>query len=263
MLKQTTAKSRRAFWSAAWLVPAAWCAALPTAAAPSAMPAKCVAQSGAQAATVVELYTSEGCDSCPPADKWLARLNRQPGVVALAFHVDYWDGLGWRDRFASPLNSQRQRQQQSVNGAKFAYTPQVVVNGRDQPGWARWQVDSASQSAQPSTVEVTIWREDDHALASVTALDGAPQRLSAAWLFTESGHRSEVHAGENRGATLDHDAVVRSESPIASWQAQRNKAVHLRTEWPAATPGAAIRQLNLVVFNADTGRPVQALKLGC
>ncbi len=85
--------------------------------------------------TLVELYTSEGCSSCPPADRWLSQLKGQDDVVALAFHVDYWDRLGWKDRFASAEHTQRQAQQQRSNGARFSYTPQVVVNGRDRPSW--------------------------------------------------------------------------------------------------------------------------------
>ena len=97
----------------------------------------CSARSGALAPTVVELYTSEGCNSCPPADRWLSRLKADPAVVALAFHVDYWDRLGWKDRFASPLYTQRQAQQQSISGARFSYTPQVIVDGVDRPDWLR------------------------------------------------------------------------------------------------------------------------------
>ena len=74
---------------------------------------------------MVELYTSEGCSSCPPADRWLSALKDGPPVVALAFHVDYWDRLGWKDRNASPAYTRRQAAQQRFNGARFSYTPQV------------------------------------------------------------------------------------------------------------------------------------------
>src|SRR5687767_8007237 len=97
----------------------------------------CSARSGPVAATVVELYTSEGCSSCPPADRWLSAVAQRGDVVALAYHVDYWDRLGWKDRFASPAFTQRQLDQRPVNGARFAYTPQVVIDGRDRSGWHR------------------------------------------------------------------------------------------------------------------------------
>ncbi len=82
--------------------------------------AACSARSAATVAPVVELYTSEGCNSCPPADQWLSRLKADPNVIGLAFHVDYWDRLGWKDRFASPAYTQRQAQQQLSNGARFS-----------------------------------------------------------------------------------------------------------------------------------------------
>ena len=85
---------------------------------------------------MVELYTSEGCNSCPPADRWLSTLKADPAVVALAFHVDYWDRLGWKDRFASAAFTARQAAQQATNGARFSYTPQVVVDGRDRNDWS-------------------------------------------------------------------------------------------------------------------------------
>ena len=90
----------------------------------------CTAASTRQVPPVVELYTSEGCNSCPPADRWLSKLKADPAVVALAFHVDYWDRLGWKDRFASAAFTARQAAQQASNGARFSYTPQVVVDGR-------------------------------------------------------------------------------------------------------------------------------------
>ena len=95
----------------------------------------CTATSPRTTAPVVELYTSEGCNSCPPADRWLSKLKADPTVVALAFHVDYWDRLGWKDRFASAAFTQRQAAQQATNGARFSYTPQVVVDGRDRTDW--------------------------------------------------------------------------------------------------------------------------------
>ena len=94
----------------------------------------CSAQAGA-ATTVVELYTSEGCSSCPPADRWLSTLKNRPDVVALAFHVNYWDQLGWPDRFASAAFTERQRQLMAPSGSRYVYTPQVIANGQDWRGW--------------------------------------------------------------------------------------------------------------------------------
>src|ERR1700681_2545943 len=100
--------------------------------------AACEAKSPAHAVALVELYTSEGCDSCPPADRWLSQIDDARDahrVVALALHVDYWDRLGWKDRFASATYTERQREQTRRQGAAFVYTPQVLLDGRDFQEW--------------------------------------------------------------------------------------------------------------------------------
>jgi hypothetical protein len=104
----------------------------------------CRAASGDTTRPLVELYTSEGCDSCPPADRWLSATfadPRQP-AIALAFHVDYWDRLGWKDRFADARYTARQHAAAAANGATFVYTPQLLVQGRE----ARWQDARTSRS---------------------------------------------------------------------------------------------------------------------
>ena len=128
----------------------------------------CTASSPRSAAPVVELYTSEGCNSCPPADRWLSKLKADPAVVALAFHVDYWDRLGWKDRFADAAFTQRQAQQQLHNGARFSYTPQVVVDGRDRTDWSSVAVPVAPRHAAP--VEVALARDGDQVVASVLSV---------------------------------------------------------------------------------------------
>src|SRR5438105_1057209 len=220
----------------------------------------CTARSGPAAASVVELYTSEGCNSCPPADRWLSALRGRSDVVGLAFHVDYWDRLGWKDRFASAAFTQRQVAQQAVNGARFAYTPQVVVDGRDRKDWPRVQ---PAASATPAAVAIELSHDGDRATANVTLAAEPPQRLAAYWAITEFGHRTAVKAGENEGVTLDHDFVVRALQPVAAWNAQRGVAQRLEFVVPAARDGAPSRRVNLVVIDAASGRPVQALAVGC
>ena len=221
----------------------------------------CSARSAALAPPVVELYTSEGCNSCPPADKWLSRLKADPGVVALAFHVDYWDRLGWKDRFASPAYTQRQAQQQLTSGARFSYTPQVIVDGADRPDWPRVAIAGPGRSAAP--VEVQLVREGDRIDASVKAAAGAPARLAAYWAVTEQGHVSAVKAGENEGVTLSHDFVVREYRQVAAWDARADAATTLHFDPAGHADPAHPREVNLVIVNAATGRPVQAVKLGC
>jgi hypothetical protein len=222
----------------------------------------CRAASGAVAPPVVELYTSEGCSSCPPADRWLSRLKGDPSAVALAFHVDYWDRLGWKDRFASPAYTQRQAQQQASTGARFSDTPHVVIDGADRPDGPR-ATTATSRSRSTAPVQVELARDGRRVTASIAVTSNAPPRLAAYWAVTESGHRSAVQAGENQGATLQHDFVVREYLPVAAWAARADAPATLTFEPGAAPDPAHPREVNLVVVDAQTGRPVQALKLGC
>ena len=232
-------------------------AAVSAAAAPT-----CSARSSAIAPPIVELYTSEGCNSCPPADKWLSRLKADPAVVALAFHVDYWDRLGWKDRFGSPAYTQRQAEQQRPSGARFSYTPQVIVNGADRPDWPRETVSPGVATNAP--VEVQLARDGNHVTAVVTPAAGAPARLAAYWAVTEQGHVSAVKAGENQGVTLTHDYVVREYRPVAAWSPKAGGGAEtLHFELAGTADAAHPRQVNFVIVDADSGRPVQAVKLGC
>jgi len=220
----------------------------------------CSARSAATVTPVVELYTSEGCNSCPPADRWLSTLKADAPVVALAFHVDYWDRLGWKDRFASPAYTQRQTEQQRPSGARFSYTPQVIIDGADRPNWPGASV--ASSSRPVATVAAQLVRDGNRVTATVTPLPGAPARLAAYWAVTEQAHASAVKAGENEGVTLHHDFVVRDYRPLAAWSTTAD-AVNWPLELASTNDPAHPRQVNFVVVNADTGRPVQAVKLGC
>ena len=229
-------------------------------ATPAAVAQSCSARSAAIAPAVVELYTSEGCNSCPPADKWLSRLKADPSVVALAFHVDYWDRLGWKDRFGSPAYTQRQAEQQRVSGARFSYTPQVILNGVDRPDWPRAPVGAG----QAAPVEAQLARDGNRVTATVKPAANAPARLAAYWAVTEQGHVSDVKAGENQGVTLTHDYVVREYRQVAAWPARADGgATTLQFELAGAADATHPRQVNLVIVDADTGRPVQAVKLGC
>jgi hypothetical protein len=220
----------------------------------------CSARSAATVTPVVELYTSEGCNSCPPADRWLSTMKADAPVVALAFHVDYWDRLGWKDRFASPAYTQRQAEQQRPSGARFSYTPQVIIDGADRQDWPRAVVTLGNRPA--ATVAAQLLRDGNRVTATVTPLPGAPARLAAYWAVTEQAHVSAVKAGENEGVTLHHDFVVRDYRPLAAWSTTAD-AVNWPLELPATNDASHPRQVNFVVVNADTGRPVQAVKLGC
>jgi hypothetical protein len=221
----------------------------------------CRVQSAATVTPVVELYTSEGCNSCPPADRWLSSsVKTDAPVVALAFHVDYWDRLGWKDRFASPAFTQRQAEQVRTSGARFSYTPQVLIDGADRPDWP---AASISGRARPqATVSAEMTQDANRVTAMITTMAGAPTHLAAFWAVTEQDFVSAVKAGENQGVTLHHDFVVRDYRPVAAWVA-KPAAATLQLDLPPTADSAHQRLVNLVITDADTGRPVQAVKLGC
>jgi hypothetical protein len=224
---------------------------LAAAAMPATAQGNCRAQSAATPPAVVELYTSEGCSSCPPADRWASRLKGREDVLVLAFHVNYWDKLGWPDRFANAATTERQHQVQRANALPYVYTPQVVLNGRDLRAW------SGATLARPpaSTVGVVLEREGASVRARIDAPAGAA--LGGYWAVLEDGHSSRVKAGENAGETLKHDHVVTLYQPVAAWRGSQALTLAL----PAA--GAAARRVAFVVTDANGARPLQAIALAC
>jgi hypothetical protein len=181
-------------------------------------------------------------------------------VVALAFHVDYWDRLGWKDRFASAAFTARQASQQASNGARFSYTPQVVVDGRDRTDWSRATVSTPTRPA--AAVDVAVAHQGDRFVATVTPAAGAPQRLAAYWAVTEQGHVTAVKAGENEGVTLQHDFVVRDYEPCRPGRARGAAATF--SFKPATAPTRRTRAAS--TWSSSTPRPavpVQAVKVAC
>lgn len=226
------------------------------------MPTQCSASSGRLITPVLELYTSEGCSSCPPADKWASALKGKDLVVQ-AFHVGYWDYIGWVDRFAAPAHTLRQRELADKNRLRSIYTPQVVVNGRDWPQW-RGAESRISAAREPARSHIALKRlADDQFEAMVTpgAADAA-QAWAAYWTVTEHGHNSKVKAGENAGEFLKHDFVVRQYTQAGEYKNTAGTPQKLVFRSIAATPGHE-RQVNLVVFDPQNGKTLQALSLQC
>ncbi len=248
-------------------------AGLALAAPPSvAAPATCHAASGPQTTPLVELFTSEGCDSCPPADRWLSAqfpplpqsAPARAGALALAFHVDYWDRLGWRDRFASAQFTQRQYAEMEANGSAFVYTPQVLVQGHAVSDWKSGKAADAIAAALRRapravlSVDVTPEAGGPKVAATATVADPSLRKRAALWLaFVDSGHVTDVAAGENRGVRLRHDNVVRSLQgpyPVGA----NGTAVAAVTLASPANPGTSPA---IVAFVQDTrnGDVLQAL----
>jgi hypothetical protein len=221
-------------------------------------------------AVVVELFTSEGCSDCPPADAVLAKLiAEQPvagaAIIGLGEHVDYWDQLGWKDRFSSAALTNRQQ----VYGTQFnldsVYTPQMVVDGRAQfvgsdGGAARKAIERAAAAAH-ATVTITIDSASERAVAATVAVADLPKpgrgdRVEIHVAVTEDHVSSEVKRGENRGRTLTHAAVVRSMTTVGQAAADGRASAH--AEIPL---GADWRrdQLTIVAFvQEQRGRAILA-----
>lgn len=207
---------------------------------------------------VVELFTSEGCSSCPPADRVLARLDQDqpvPGVevIALGEHVDYWDGLGWRDRFSSPLFTTRQQDYGQVFRLGSVYTPQMVVNGRTEVlGSDAGAIDRAIRAAGEAMKALVGIRVVGFDSVSFQ-VSGLPQGTRTADILlavTENGLETPVGGGENNGRRLRHTAVVRSLTSLGKLDTKKDGAysaearLNLRPEWNR-------QNLKLVLFVQD------------
>jgi hypothetical protein len=181
---------------------------------------QCKATSPQTTTALVELYTSEGCDSCPPADRWLSSLGTKgytpDRVVPIALHVDYWDYIGWKDPYAKALFSSRQRRLAQVMRAKVVYTPQVLLQGVDFRRWYGPGFDEAVAkiNARPSRARIELSLESaagGHFPVEVRAEVVEPAQRTDAGLYLaayENKLVSAVGAGENRGKTLMHDYVA-------------------------------------------------------
>ena len=174
-----------------------------------------------KAAVVVELYTSEGCSSCPPADALLGELAQRPDVVPLAFHVDYWDYIGWKDPYASPANTQRQHDYAAALGLHMVYTPQMVVDGRtDVVGSERGDVEAAiGKAAAGPKLAISIEKDAGGGYRVVIPAAAPPARGPAiVWLaLFDSVRETSVKRGENGGRTLKEYNIVREWRQIGTW----------------------------------------------
>lgn len=161
-------------------------------------------------ATLLELYTSEGCSSCPPADRWLSTLKEHPQlwkqVIPIAFHVDYWDYLGWKDVFSKKEYSQRQRNYARFQNLRTVYTPGFLRNGNEWRGWFRHRSSAFSLGPEVGQLKVTLnnGTVNAHFLPAHSSAEN-PLILNIAWLGF--GLVTEVGSGENEGKKLKHDFV--------------------------------------------------------
>ena len=229
--------------------------------------AQCEAHSSANRVALLELYTSEGCNSCPPAERWLSSLPSRgltfDRLIPLAFHVDYWDQLGWPDTMAKAQFSERQRNHSRRSGNSVIYTPQFLLNGIDYRADNRIDQWITELDRAPAAAELFLRQR-----LSSTGLElEIDVRLSQKYAdpvqtfvaVTEDGLESAIKAGENQGKLLHHDFVVRDLVPVIAKEG--SGAVHwksllvLGTDWKRG-------DLSLVVFvqNQRSGEVLQAVK---
>lgn len=182
---------------------------------------------------VVELFTSQGCSSCPKADAYLRELAARDDVIALSFAVDYWDFLGWKDTLASPAFTKRQRAYAKALDLSGVYTPQIVVDGvAEGVGSRRAAIEQhiAKQSATP--LPVPLHFTDDGATLTLHVGAGkAPERAATLWLVRYAKEETvEIRRGENRGKTMTYAHAVRGLMPIGMWDGSATTVTLPKTE---------------------------------
>jgi hypothetical protein len=171
---------------------------------------------------VIELFTSEGCSSCPPAEAYIGELVKRRDVLALTFHVDYWDELGWKDRFGLPEAVQRQRAYARSLRLSTVYTPQVVIDGQaDFVGSDRSNIGDALRAAR-SGVAVALSVHDGEILID---LDAAPRVTSSEILLVAYQRTavSPIGRGENAGRTITEHNIVRAFRSLGRWDGQKQQ----------------------------------------
>ena len=211
--------------------------------------------SGPGQTVLVELFTSEGCNSCPPAEAYLNRFATDPLLwkkfVPLAFHVDYWDYLGWKDRYARPAHAQRQRQYAQQRSVTTVYTPAFVVNVKGwRPSWCTSEPGGGGASVGTLTVDV----RDGQLEATFEAAQPAAKPLHLNLAVLGMGLTTEIQAGENAGRHSPHEFVVLAQKQLASDNGRwRDRLPTLDRSWGA-------RRLALAVWVSRPGdlTPLQA-----
>jgi hypothetical protein len=185
--------------------------------------APCGAADAEGVRNVLELFTSQGCSSCPPADRILGQLARDPSILALSFPVDYWDYIGWKDTLAAPIYTARQKAYASATGKGQVYTPQVVVNGlTDAVGSDLEAIEQAERiTAKRSgvlSIPLTVVERGDKINVSVGAAAASSPKAAGVYLLAFASSRTvTVQRGENAGSTLTYANVVRAMTKIGDW----------------------------------------------
>ena len=212
---------------------------------------------GRQASPVVlELFTSQGCSSCPAADAIFKTYAARRDIVALSMSVDYWDYLGWKDTFASPKFSKRQRAYAQARGDGQVYKPQVVINGRDHVvGSSKSEIETAlkSHAAKPGTVAMTAGLDKGTVTIDIAQAGEAVPEMTVWLAVVQAEAQIDVKAGENQGRKLTYFNVVRDLMPAGMWS---GAAITIRQQAAALSSGA--NQRFAVFVQRGTGGPIIA-----
>ena len=222
------------------------------------------ATSGAFRTPVVELYTSEGCSSCPRADDWVAKLgdslDDEFHAVPLAFHVDYWNRLGWEDPFSDPAFTERQQDLAAINKQRSIYTPEFLVSGEETRGTTSVVEAIRKANADLASVSITMGlMPGENGLDAELVVNNQSDRADLYLAVYESNIVREIAAGENKGLTLHHDFVVRHWQKVATvdtGEYQGKHMVSLDEDWNRDNLGFAA-----IMLDRDTGKTLQALKI--
>jgi hypothetical protein len=218
-----------------------------------------ILDSGSRQVSLLELYTSEGCSSCPPADRWLSKLQRDTRlwreVVPVAFHVDYWDYLGWPDRFASSVFGTRQRQYAQNGFIRTVYTPGLILNGKEWRGWfsrPQLRLEPGAEVGQ-----LTLRLDDKQTEARFTAGGTRPDRLDIHLALLGFGLSTQVQDGENQGRTLQHDFVVLAYEHTPMLRGDTDFRAHL--DLPTITVEVSRKAVAAWVSLPNNPQPLQAV----
>lgn len=230
------------------------------AAAAAALSRPAAARTGNAGPWAVELFTSQGCNSCPPADAYLGRLAVRPDIVALSFHVDYWDYIGWKDPFASRETTERQRAYARVLKQRYVYTPEMVVDGiGHDTGRERGPIEALlarAQAQSPARATPELSRTIGGPLTIKLAgfpLDG--RKADVALAIYDRRHTTPVRSGENQGRMLENFNIVRHLELVSRWNGTATSWT-IGGERIGPTQGVAV-----LVQHADHGPMIGCNKL--
>lgn len=234
---------------------------------PDGNAAECSACSPEHPVALLELYSSEGCSSCPPADAWIATLSGQDMVVPLVFHVDYWNDLGWRDRFSQHTFGLRQKARNGAAAQSWVYTPQFLLNGKDYRRWSTadlsTQLEKLRAQRAEAAIDLQVRGRGEDVTVTAKARIANHVKTSSAKLYVavyENAVTSQIDTGENRGRTLHHHFVVRLLSAPVEVHGGEEAAlllpVHLGADWKAGGLGIAA-----FVEDSENGNILQATAL--